>query len=52
MPFNEIAEHRARTALKDNASEIAVSILMKTYGDEIYRFCQSMLNNGADAQDV
>jgi len=52
MPFNEIAEHRARTALKDNALEAAVTILMKTYGDEIYRFSQSMLNNAADAQDV
>ena len=25
---------------------------MQTYGDDIFRFCQSMLNNSADAQDV
>lgn len=52
MAFNEIAEHKARIALKRNASEQAISILMKTYGDELFRFCNSILSNRADAQDV
>lgn len=52
MAFNEIAEHKARNALKRNRSEEVISILMNTYGDELFRFCNSMLNNSADAQDV
>ena len=52
MAYNEIAERQALIALKEQAYEKAVTILMKTYGDDIFRFCQSMLNNKADAQDV
>ncbi len=52
MPLNEIAERKAQQALKNQALEDVVSILMKSYGDEIYRFCKSMLNNASDAQDV
>jgi len=52
MPLNDIAERKAQQALKNRAVEEVVSILMKAYGDEIFRFCQSMLNNASDAQDV
>lgn len=52
MPLNEIAEQQAQRALKTRVHQEVVSILMKAYGDELYRFCQSMLNNPSDAQDV
>ena len=52
MAYNEIAEHKTQLALNKNDYETAISLLMQTYGDDIFRFCQSMLNNSADAQDV
>ena len=52
MAYNEIAEHKAQLALIENDNETAVTVLMQTYGNDIYRFCRSMLNNSADAQDV
>jgi len=52
MPYNEIAEHKATLALKQNDFETAVTVLMNTYGTDIFRFCHSMLNNTSDAQDV
>lgn len=52
MAFNEIAEKKALNALNNNALEDTLTVLMKAYGDDIFRFCKSMLNNSADAQDV
>ena len=52
MAYDEIAERRALTALQSGALETALTILMKAYGDDIFRFCQSLLNNATDAQDV
>ena len=52
MPLNEIAERKAQQALTTRGHKEVVSILMKAYGDELYCFCQSMLNNPSDAQDV
>ena len=52
MAYNEIAERKTRLALENKDNEKAISILMQTYGDEIFRFCKSMLNNSTDAQDV
>jgi len=52
MQANDIAELTAKKALNKKAYEEVISILMKTYGNEIYRFCVSMLNNSSDAHDV
>ena len=52
MAYNEIAERKALNALNDDAHEPVVTILMNTYGDDIFRFCGSMLHSDDDAQDV
>ncbi len=51
MPYNEVAEHKAHLAIKEQAFGNAVTVLMSAYGNDIFRFCFSILNNQDDAQD-
>lgn len=52
MSYNQLAERKALNAIDNNQNQDALSILMNTYGDEIYGFCNTMLNNTADAEDA
>ncbi len=52
MPYNEIVELKALRSIKTNAYEKAIKLLMDAYGDDIFRFCYSMLDHKHDAQDT
>ncbi len=52
MSYNDIAERKALVALENDQTKEALTLLMQAYGDDIYDFCLSMLQNTADAQDT
>lgn len=52
MAYNEQAEQKALLAINNAAYETALKILMDAYGTDILRFCDSLVKNESDAQDM
>ncbi len=52
MAYNEQAEQKALLAINNAAHETALKILMNAYGTDILRFCDSLVKNESDAQDM
>ncbi|MBN2370249.1 MAG: RNA polymerase sigma factor [Vicinamibacteria bacterium] len=52
LETREIIEQAALTALDQGRREEALDVLMRSYGQSLYRYCRQMLRDAALAEDV